>query len=774
MKVLAAAQAPNQLHPQAVRTRLVSALLAASALSTPGVALAEAAGSAAADTPASVAEVIVTAQHRRQSTTDVGIEVAEISGQRLQEQRVQTLNDLTQLTSAVDIRFGRPGGQPIVTIRGVGMNDFTVGSHPSTAVYIDNVYYPNIGTISGQLFDTAAAEILKGPQSTLYGRNSTAGSMNITSARPSPDLSGYVTAGYANYNTFHGEGAVSGPLTSTLLGRLSLQTEQRSDGYMKNQYPGGATIGDSHKINTRAQLQWNPNDSWEALEIVSYGHENDQPGAFTAYGIRVPGGAPGKPTPANCPAFLSGHIDFSNTCASSFGYQRPYAAPYTISENDPWTVNSDTFASSLNVTYKGNGFNVRSITGYLHWRELYVKSDGLPTRETTQALHERLWQVSEDLQVLSTTHGPLSWIAGLYLAKSNLNNPTYSLQEQQSGAYTNSITHNDVTTQTAQAYAQLDYSITPKLQVTAGARYIYEHDDKIGGTWQNRQYTGGPDNGDLTPAYISTAFLDTSIVQHAMTWKFGLNYKPTADSLLYASITHGYKSGGFVSTLATSVAQLLPYKGEDIYAYEIGAKQFLLDRRVQLSASAFYYDYKNLQTSQYIALGTTFINTFNNIPTAHLQGMDLGVRLAPIRGLEISLDAGFLDTYLGAFASAGGARVPGGNQFANAPRFTGTADVRYQFALTSDYDVVVGATLHRQGQAFADTVNTPVFRDHSDSTLLDAHLDLLTTQSQWTFSLWGKNLTNNLYSASDFANGSVLFATWNMPRTFGASLTKRF
>lgn len=774
MKFLTATQAPDQVHAPAVRTRFVSLLLAASALSTPGVALAEETSSVAADTPASVAEVIVTAQHRRQSTTDVGIEVAEISAQRLQEQRVQSLDDLTQLTSAVDIRFGRPGGQPIVTIRGVGMNDFTVGSHPSTAVYIDNVYYPNIGTISGQLFDTAAAEILKGPQSTLYGRNSTAGSMNITSARPTSELSGYVTAGYANYNTFNGEGAVSGPLTSTLLGRFSLQTEQRSDGYMKNEYPGGATIGDSHKTSVRGQLQWNPNDSWEALEIVSYGHENDQPGAFTAYGIRVPGGAAGKPTPANCPAFLSGHIDFSNTCASSFGYQRPYTDPYTISENDPWTVNSDTFASSLNVTYKGNGFNVRSITGYLHWRELYVKSDGLPTRETTQALHQRLWQVSEDLQFLSTTHGPLSWIAGLYLAKSNLNNPTYSLQEQQSGAYTNSITHNDVTTQTAQAYAQLDYSITPKLQVTAGARYIYEHDAKVGGTWQNRQYTGGPDNGDLTPAYISTAFLDTSIVQHAMTWKFGLNYKPTADSILYASITHGYKSGGFVSTLATSVAQLLPYKGEDIYAYEIGAKQFLLDRRIQLSASAFYYDYKNLQTSQYIALGTTFINTFNNIPTAHLQGVDLGVHLEPITGLTISLDAGFLDTYLGPFTSAGGAKVPGGNHFANAPRFTGTADVRYQFALTSDYDVVVGATLHRQGQAFADTVNTPVFRDHSDSTLLDAHLDMLTTQSQWTFSLWGKNLTNNLYSASDFANGSVLFTTWNMPRTFGASLTKRF
>lgn len=716
----------------------------------------------------------MTAQHRRQLTTDVGIEVAQFSSQRLQEQRVQRIADLTQLTSAVDIRYGRPGGQPIVTIRGVGMNDFTVASHPSTAVYIDNVYYPNIGTISGQMFDTEAAEILKGPQSTLYGRNSTAGSMNITSARPTSYASGYVAVGYANYNTFNGEGAVSGPLTSTLLGRLSLQTEQRSDGYIKNQYPGGATIGDSHKVNIRGQLRWNPNENWDVLEIVSYGHEDDQPGAFTAYGIRVPGGAAGKPTPPNCPVYLSGHIDFANTCASSFGYQRPYTDPYTISENDPWTVNSDTFASSLNVTYKGNGFDVRSITGYLRWRELYVKSDGLPTRETTQALHERLWQVSEDLQILSTTRGPLSWMTGLYLAKSNMNNPTYSLQEQQSGAYTNSITHNDATTQTAQVYAQLDYWITPKVQVTAGARYIYEHDAKVGGTWQNRQYTGGPDNGVITTSYISTAFLDTSIDQHAMTWKFGLNYKPSAESIFYATVTHGYKSGGFVSTLATSVAQLLPYKGEDIYAYEIGAKQFLMERRVQLTASAFYYDYKNLQTSQYIALGTTFINTFNNIPTAHLQGVDLGARFEPITGLTISLDAGFLDTYLGPFTSAGGAKVPGGNHFANAPRFTGTADVRYQYALTSDYDLVVGASVHRQDEAFADTVNNPVFRDHSDSTLVDAHLDLLIIPSQWTFSLWGKNLTNELYSSSDFANASVLFATWNMPRTFGASLTKRF
>ena len=751
--------------------RLIVGLLAASAMVAPSIARAQ--SGAVAET-ASVPEVVVTAQRRTQSIVDVGIEVTAVSAERLQERRVQNVADLSQLTSAVDVRPARPGGQPIITIRGVGMNDFTASSNPSTAVYIDNVYYPNIGTLSGLMFDTASAEILKGPQSTLYGRNSTAGSVNITSTRPTDYLSGYATAGYANYGTFNGAGAISGPLSPTLLGRLAIQTEQRSQGYMKNEFPGGATIGDSHKTGVRGQLEWVPDDRWDLLGVVSYANENDQPGAFTPYGIHVPGGAAGKPATASCPVFLSGHIDFANTCASAFGYQRPYTDPYTISENDPWTVSSDTFAGSLNATYKADGFNIRSTTSYLRWRELYVKSDGLPTRETTQALHQRTWQVSEDLQILSTNKGPLTWITGLYLAKADTNNPTYSDQRQQSGLYTNSITHNEITVSTAQIYAQFDYNLTPKLQATAGARYIYEENSKVGGTLQNTNYTGEPDNGVVTPAYVQKAFLDRTIHQNALTWKLGLNYKFTPDSLLYASVTHGFKSGGFVSTLATSVAQLLPYKGEDIYAYEVGAKQYLFERRVQLSASAFYYRYKDLQTNQNISFGTIFINTFNNIPKAHLSGLDLEAKFRLVTGLEISLDAGFLDTELGAFTSAGGVVVPAGNRFANAPKFTGGAEVRYEFPLTQDYDLVVGSSAHHQGMAFSDTVNTPAYSDHSAYTLVDAHIDLIAPKAGLTLSVWGKNLTDQLYSNATFANSSVLFATWNMPRTYGVSVTKKF
>lgn len=710
-------------------------------------------------------EIVVTAQRRAQSTMDVGINVTAITPQRLKEERIDRLGELVQVTSNVEVREIRPGGQPVITIRGVGMNDFTVASNPSTAVYFDGVYSPNTGTISQQFFDLGQVEVLKGPQSSLYGRNATAGAITVTSAPPTERFEGYFTGGYGNYNAFDAEGAISGPLAPNLTARLSAKTRQTYDGWMKNTLAGANDIGEIHQVAVRGQLKWQASDRLSLHVIASYQHEDDAPGAFTTFGRHVPGGRPGATTPF-CPVSLANQIDFNNTCASLFGVVRTTTDKRSIAENDSWQVKGESYTGMLAATYEGNGFAIRSVTGYLHWKEQYNKADALPITESWAILDQRTWQISEDLQIASSGTRRLSWMAGIYLSSANTNNPTYTIAPINGGNY---IGINDSDARTIQAYAQLDYQLTPKLEVTVGGRFIYEHNNKVGGTWFDTNQNRIVDAGDR-----EQAFLDDAINQTAFTWKAGINYKPDATTLLYGSITHGYKSGGYIGpAVATNSAQLLPYGGEHIYAFEIGAKKSLFNSLLDISTSLFYYDYHDMQTNQQELVGNLNVNRFANVPKAHLKGLDFEAVLRPVAGLELRADVGLIDTWVGQFSS-GGINFAPGNKFANAPTFTGTASARYQWSVADGYEVALGASVHRQSKIYANTENTPVYRIDSDATLVNAQAQLILNDTGWSAMAWVKNLTNHAYTNTTFQNGSILVALYNLPRTYGISLTKRF
>jgi iron complex outermembrane receptor protein len=720
---------------------------------------------AAAETASATGELVVSAQRRKQSTMDVGINVTQLSTERLSEQRVTRLGELIGLTSNVEVREIRPGGgQPAVTIRGVGMNDFTVASNPSTAVYFDGVYSPNIGTISQQFFDVASVEVLKGPQSALYGRNATAGAMTITSAQPTDDFSGYAKVGVGNYKALDAEGAISGPLANGLTGRLSLRTRQMYEGWMHNTYPGASDIGELHQAAMRAQMKYESGD-FTIHGIFSYHHEDDQPGAFTAFGRHVSGSAQGAVT-ANCAVSASGQIDFNNTCVSSFGNQRTSTDVRTISENDSWAVKSNAYTGTVIATWALDGFNITSTTGYMNWYESYSKGDGLAMTEQLAVWYQRTRQVSEDLQFSSTGNRKLTWLGGLYLSSANTNIYVPSYVPLSSASY---VGLHDGNTRTIQGYGQIDYKFAPKFTLSVGARYLHEYNAKVGGTWKDLNANGVADASDTQQAYVNSSF-----TQNALTGKIGLNYRPSSTSLLYASYTRGYKSGGYIfAAIATANDQLTPYGGEHINAYEIGLKQKMLDGAVNFNTSLFYYDYKGMQTNLQWASGALNINKFANLNDASVKGIDAELVLRPISGLELRLDGGWIETRVGTFTS-GGVTYAAGNRFANAPSFTGSASFRYEHPLTNTIDVALSASAHRQSSIYSNTENTPLYRINSAVTLVDAQLQFKLRPNDVTVALWGKNLTDAAYTNSTFQNGSTVNTLYNMPRTYGLSATKRF
>jgi iron complex outermembrane receptor protein len=739
-----------------------TAILAITGVSS--AAMAEETTSAAVEDQ-STDEITVTAQRRTQSTMDVGINVSQISAERLANERVVTLVDLQQVTANVEVRTARPGGLGVITIRGVGMNDFTAASNPSTSVYFDGIYSPNVGTIGQQFFDLQSVEVLKGPQSTLYGRNATAGAVTVSSAEPTDELSGYATLGYGNYKAVDAEGAISGRIAEGLTARLSVKTRQQYDGFIKNLYPGGSDFGNVHQTSVRAQLKWDASERLTIRGIFGYQHENDDPGVITSFGRRLPGGTP-TATTGLCAVALSNQIDYNNNCASLFGAQRTSTDLRTISENDSWNVKGNTYIGTVIAKYEADGFAVTSTTGYLNWYELYNQSDSLPITEYISSKVQKTWQVSEDIQIASTGTRKLDWMAGIYLSSANTSLPTYVIAPILPGSY---IGTHDADTRTAQAYVQFDYHVTPQITLSAGARFLHEFDSKVGGTWRDVNTNRIVDAGD-----VQQAFLSDSLTQDALTWKFGVNYKPTSQTLIYGSVTHGFKSGGYIApAVATNSVQLKSYKGEDIYAFELGIKQNILGDTIHLEAAAFYYIYNNLQTNTQTLVGNGNINVFANVPKANVKGLDLKLVLKPVEGLELRFDGGFLDTHVGTFTSGGITYAPG-NRFANAPKFSGSSSIRYEVPITSELNIAVGASVYRQSKAFASTENLPVFLINSDATLVNGQLQFIMPERGLTLGFWGKNLTNETYTSGGYQNGSVAFNFFNAPRTYGASLTKRF
>ena len=210
-------------------------------------------GADTAEVP-TIGEIVVTAQRREESNMKVGLTLTALSGEAIAQQRIEQVLDLKGRVPNLDIKEQVPGAMPVITIRGVGLNDFGAANSPSAGVYIDQVYVASIAMMAFDMFDLERIEVLKGPQGTLYGRNSTAGALNIITRKPQQNFDAYTTLGYGNYDTLDFEGAVNVPLGDTAAVRFSGKTIQQDEGYWESRRLPGETIGNRDLTMGRLQL----------------------------------------------------------------------------------------------------------------------------------------------------------------------------------------------------------------------------------------------------------------------------------------------------------------------------------------------------------------------------------------------------------------------------------------------------------------------------------------------------------------------------------------
>jgi len=732
-----------------------------------GASLLALATAAPACAQAVIEELVVTAQKREQRLIDVGASVASLDGEALRTARVSDPTDLATQVPNVDVKENIPGAQAIVTVRGVGLNDFSSTNNSTVGLYVDEVFLASFAQMDFNFFDLDRIEVLKGPQGTLYGRNSTAGAINILSAAPSlSGNTGYVSATAANYKRFEGEAAANIAAGENLAFRLSGKAVNQGEGFWYSRTLD-RDLGEQDILLGRAQMLWKPDDRLSVRLKFEAEKNRSELGVGKFFGTI-------STSAASCPDFADpGHCinsrGYTDTTSDKFEGDWNHVSPYRVSQ---WS-GTGRIDADLGVA------KLAAVTGYIDFkRGFHIDADAGPTTDAEFDQNDKVEQFSQEVR-LSGDMGRASWIVGAYYSWDRVK--TFSPGSLKDIFNTEVLITADQETRSKAVFGQVDWKITDQLTLVTGARYTDEDRDYVGGTRDLNPFglsflclaVGACAPG---PGQAQLSFTDAGISDRNWSWRAGLNFKPSGDTLLYAAIAHGVKSGGFFNGITTSSFALAPYRPEKLTDYEVGAKARLFDRTLSIEASAFWYDYEDLQTQTFTNVGAVSLIKLGNVDKATVKGLDIQAVWLPTEGLSLSAGLGVLDTKLGSFLTAGPtgiATVPKGNKLPNAPDVTLNLQARYEWSVLGDWTAAVQSGAHYSDDVFKEALNTP-YLSAEDYWLFDARASLASA-SGWEVAVWAKNLGDKAYVAQVTDNGIGMgYRVFNAPRTYGVTLTKRF
>ncbi len=675
-------------------------------------------------------EVIVTAQKREQNFNDVGIAVSVFSADDIRELRMYKPEDVAAQTPNVKINNTLSNSIPNVSIRGVGLNDYAANNNPAAGIYIDEVYLVSPAMLTFQLFDIERIEVLKGPQGTLYGRNTTAGAVKFISHKPSEEFNGYARLEYGNYDYFGLEAATGGQLAPGLTGRIAVQTVQQNDGHQFNRLTG-KNVGEVDRTSWRGMLNWQPNDDLNFL-LNWHGGRDKSDVWLTKIDNPFTSEDDGDTDP-----FRSGASNDSRMDLDSMG------GALTID----WSIKDQ-----LTLT---------SVTGYEDLSRQHIEDrdasslimlDGEFLNDIEQFSQElRLTYVSDELVLIGGAFygtdevvtrdrfdaAELLALLGLVGVDSIGNEYT---QESDSFAL----------------FLHSEWQFNPDWMLTAGARYTNE-EKKFSNAFT--YLIAGGFEFPVFPAAANNYKVDD------FSGKLGLDYTGLENTLLYASVSKGFKSGGFQGQLTFNPADLTAFDEETMYAYEAGAKIKLLDNRLQFNAAVFFYDYQDLQFYGGLfdsPVGTLFGIT--NVGDAEILGAEFDLWWKPAQGLDVRLGLGLLDTKITRSVVDG---VAEGSWLPNSPEINFNALIRYEWQLTGNLMADVMFDANYQDNVAFDIIRQPVEALEGSYWLANARIGISGLDRNWSVFLWGKNIFDEVYRTQVLFSSIGYGANYGMPATYG-------
>ena len=348
------------------------------------------------------ADIVVTALKREQRLSDVPATVAVLSEQRLVESRIEQVEGLAATLSNVNVRQTVPGVSPVITIRGVGLDDFSTTNSPATGVSVDEITLSSIALLNADFFDIGRVEVVKGPQGTLYGRNTVSGALNIVSAQPVDRFDAAASIGYGNYKTFDATAMVNVPLTPVLALRVSGKTIQQREGFytsnfLANGSPGQRDVGRRNVLLGRVQLGFTPTDDVSVVAKYEKQRVRSEMGQYKGYGTFKPG----SPF-VRCAANMQRRFD-NTTCSDAFGFSNPNPDRFNIdvSRDVPYDVDEDLL--SLNAKAKVGNVELTSVTGYIAFDRTYrIDVDTTPREELDFIQRDKVQQFSQELRAATS------------------------------------------------------------------------------------------------------------------------------------------------------------------------------------------------------------------------------------------------------------------------------------------------------------------------------------------------------------------------------------
>lgn len=787
--------------------------------------------------------IIVTANRREEAITDVGIAIQAFSGEQLDNLQVNSTEDLQVVVPSLNVSRGYQG-IPIYTLRGIGFNSINLSATSTVGTYQDEVAlaYPFMN--SGPVFDLERVEVLKGPQGTLYGRNTTGGLVNFISAKPEfGDFNGSIAVDVGTEQTLNTKGHLNLPIGDTVALRAAWRTERSWKGWQKSisrdetqgeveRYGGRLTIAaepipEMH-IELAANFWVNKSDTL-AAQVVGF-TPNTDPANGTLFSLF---NAPGL---ANYVA-ANGNNWTSDTADWQPLDQRAQNIGRGTGIDNPNAEDSHFYGlrGMLQFDFTPD-VSFISLTGFNHVkRDASYDWSGAPYEILSQHAEGEIDSLSQEIRFQGTT-GPAEWVVGGYYAHDKVvdTNQTLLGENANIGAIRTLIlapqaalggasifdafnsfgyTPADVLSsfrtyrdeaefdvETFSAFASVDWELSPSLTLTTGVRYTEDTQDYEG---CSRDLNGsmlpnvnlfnrffffanyGVIADPISENQCNTFDVDTltfgpvtsRLKEDNVAWRGALTWQPNDDTLLYASVSRGYKSGSTPVNAANIATQNRPARQEQLTAYEVGTKLALANRSFNLNLAGFYYDYADKQLAVYFAdpIYTTLLR-LDNIPESRAYGIDGDFTWFATDELTLSVAGTWLQTEIIGYQGINAAGQPldyDGFAFPYSPEFSGAATITYDTPITSD----LGLRAMVNGRYQSSTSSTiedfdPLVIDSYG--ILNASLAVYDLDGVWEASIWGRNVTDTYYWSSAATNANTAVRFPGRSASYGATVRMRF
>ena len=774
-------------------TSAVAVLLASSCLVSPTLAQVQpeqdpSTEKISDDADSGLQEITVVAERRAASLDKVGLTVSAISTEDIAKKGIKETADVITGLPNINVNYGV--GLTSFNIRGVGSNQFAVNFDSPVAVHLDEIYLSKSVMTDMLLFDVAGVEVSSGPQGTLFGRNTTGGTVNFRTNRPTFILGAGGQIGYGNYDTIRGEGFVNAPLGNQFALRVSAFGNHQGEGYYRN-LTLNETEGYERKYAMRGQLLFD-NGSTNALLSGHYGRSkgtlppSEGGSVYTAdsYARFNPnGGLANIPLLTKCAEYLDGTVrgDTMNCVRGEDGLRPGDNDPFTSNSHHKLKVNNTGAGASLRIEQELGAATLTSISAYEYFHRQNVGlGDGGPTYFGTWGFWDsRIKQYTQEFRLAGDT-GSWAYSIGAFYERDDMTTDNYlTLGDRTTPALRGFKTDFKQTTDAAALFTHNKFDVTQRLKLVAGARVSYERITVDGGTCSANGIQGGdikdPVNGCI--ASLSQSALipgGPKVTAENVSFKVGAEWSPKVDGtmfdslLVYGNLSSGFRSGSFNADLATTQAAFTKLNPEEITAYELGFKSVAFDRRLRLQASLFRYNAKDgfLRVDNGISPVPVTINAAN-IST---WGAEASVTLLLMPGLEANLTGGWLDAKIKGNVTSAGLNL-NGNRPINAPKFSFGGGLDYTTAIGSDYELNLNTNVAWKDGQYLDVTNSPVGYQ-KPYWIVNTSASFGPADGSWKVTSWVKNLTKSTYRTymNDLAGFGFTLNTYAPPRTYGVTL----